>query len=100
DRDAIRIARQRLLARGIEQAFRLQPALELLEREQALPETRGAHGLDHELVAAARLVHRDAAEGLDREPVAQLEAQPRRLAQENRAFDQRAIVLEREVAAA
>jgi hypothetical protein len=65
DADRARESRQRLLVRRVEQALGLQPRLELLERLEERAAARLAHLLDHELVAAARLVERHARAHLD-----------------------------------
>ena len=74
DADGAREGRQRPLARGIEEPFGLELALELLEGELERAEPLGLHQLDDELVLAARGVDVEAAEGQHLQAVLELEA--------------------------
>ena len=80
-------AGQRPLARRVEQPFRLQPLLQLIERELQRAEAVRLEMLADELVLALRLVHRDAPARDDAQAVGRLELQ---VAQRGPEHDRRA----------
>ena len=88
---------ERTLARGSEQSFRLQFALERLEFR--LQQTRAArlHDLHAELVLAARFKNGNVAVNLDLRAVGKRHAQRRHRVAKNHAGDLRALILEREI---
>ena len=97
DADLAGQRRQRPLARGVEQAFLLQPLLELIEGELQRAEPVRLHVLAHELILALRLVHRDASARHDAQAVGRLEFQIAQRGTEDDAPHLRAGVLQREV---
>ena len=84
-------------ARRVEQPFRLQPLLQLLERELQRAETLRLEVLADELIFALRLVHRDASARDDAQAVRRLELQIAERRAENDAADLRRAVLQREI---
>ena len=85
------------LARLLEEPFRLQLALELLEGELERTQPLRLHHLDHELVLTPRRVHVEAAEGQHLHAVFQLEAHAAAPSPEQHGGDLGAFVLEGEV---
>ena len=98
DADHARERGQRALAGGIEEALRLEPALELLEGELERAHALGLEQLDHQLVLAPRGVDVEAAEGQHLHAVLGLEAHPpARGRGRARARSWAVVVLQREV---
>ena len=92
-----RQGRQRALALGREQALRVEPPLELLERELEGAEAERLELLDHELEPTSLRVDGERARGHHGEAVLDLEAQPPGPARPHHAVERRRLVLEREV---
>ena len=88
---------QRALAFGVEEAFGLEPLLELLEGELQRAGADGLHGFGDELHLAALLVDADAAADQDVQAVFRAEAQQHGLAAEEHDGKLRVGVLEGEV---
>src|SRR5207248_1758279 len=81
-----RKARQRALARAVEQPLAPQALLELLERELQGAEPARLEQLDHQLVLAALRIELDGAEGEHVQAVGRLEADaPHAIAKAHRA---------------
>ncbi len=97
DSDPARKRWNGLLARGIEQPFRRQLRLELLEGNLQCTRAFWFEELGGELQFPARLVDGEASAGDDRHSVSKLEAQQARLRAEHHHPHLRAFVLEREV---
>ncbi len=97
DADASRQRRERLLVCLLEQPFCLELRLQFLESPAQQTLAGGLHVFDDELVAAARLVHRDARPDDDLVTVIGPEPEQPVLAAEHRAADLRPVVLQREV---
>ena len=97
DADGPRQQRQRTLARRGEQAFGLEPALQLLEGELERAEPARLEVLTDDLHLAARLVDLELAARDDVLAVGGLEAEQPQVAAEHHRLDLRGVVLEREV---
>ena len=97
DANTAREARQRSLARRIEQAFRREPRLQKLELAPERAFAGFLEMLDDELKLAARFIQRDAPACDDVHAVGRLEAQPRAARLEHRAADECGRVLQRKV---
>ena len=85
------------LRRAIEQPFRAQPLLQLIERQLQRAEPLRLEVLADDLVFALRVVDADPAARHDVQPVLRLEAQRAQRRAEHHAFDLRAAVLQREI---
>src|SRR5207247_1588940 len=97
DADHSREGREQPLAPLVEEAFRLELPLELLESELERAEALGLHHLDDQLVLTPRGVDVEAAEDQHLLAVLEVEAHPPAAAAEEDGRELRALVLEREV---
>src|SRR5207244_2709676 len=88
------------LSRHVEQAFGLEPCLQLLERELERAEPLGLEQLHDQLVLSALRVHLDRAERDHVEAVGRLEADPLRARPEDHAAELGVGVLQGEVGVA
>src|SRR6185312_10514492 len=97
DADLARQRRQRALLRRIEQALRLQPLLQLLERELERAESLRLEMLADDLILALRLVDGDLPARHDPKAVDRLELEVAQGRAEHQPFEQRRGVFQREV---
>ena len=97
DADLAGQRRERALARGVEEPFGLEPALQLIERELQRAEPMRLHALAHDLVLAFRLVYADAPAHDDVQAVFWFELQRADVRLEHDRFDLGAGIFQREI---
>ena len=93
----MRLGRQRLLSRGVEEAFRLQAFFQLLKRKLERAKTNGLEMFHVNLILAAGLVDAEGAAHGHLQTVLGAELDAALLLLEENAADLRAVVFQREI---